>query len=192
MPPGEKRSEPSVNLAPRLTFRDTVPLGPPSFHHVFQPDKRSVRPVDTSLFCDFPTIPPGPTGKFQMAAVAELEAGMLSQRTKAALAAAKARGTLLGSARPGHWEGRRGPQAAREGPDCGVAALEQARTAAAVAVKEQAAEAYTDLAPMMKAWRDKGESLREIAARLNADGQTTRRGCPWNPVQVSRVLERAG
>jgi DNA invertase Pin-like site-specific DNA recombinase len=56
------------------------------------------------VFCDFPTIPEGPTGKFiltQMAAVAELEAGMIAQRTKAALTAAKARGTLLGAARPG-------------------------------------------------------------------------------------------
>jgi DNA invertase Pin-like site-specific DNA recombinase len=41
------------------------------------------------LFCDLPNIPSGPVGKFllqQMAAVAELEAGLISQRTKAALA----------------------------------------------------------------------------------------------------------
>ena len=36
-----------------------------------------------------------------------------------------------------------------------------------------------------------GRSLREIAATLNADGHTTRRGRPWNPVQVNRVLARA-
>src|SRR5215475_946716 len=44
------------------------------------------------VFCDLPSLPPGPVGKFmvtQMAAVAELEAGLTSQRTKAALSAAK-------------------------------------------------------------------------------------------------------
>jgi DNA invertase Pin-like site-specific DNA recombinase len=114
-----------------------------------------------------------------MAAVAEHEAKAISDRTKAALQATKARGTLLGSARPGHWIGRE--RARLEGARIGAKASAEVRSKAAV-------DAYTDLVPAMKAYKAEGLSLREIAARLNADGHTTRRGKLWSPVQVARVL----
>src|SRR5271156_1634072 len=47
---------------------------------------RSLVASDVDLvFCDLPSVPPGPIGRFlltQMAAVAELEAGLIGERTK--------------------------------------------------------------------------------------------------------------
>jgi DNA invertase Pin-like site-specific DNA recombinase len=116
-----------------------------------------------------------------LAAVAEAEARAISERTKAALQAAKARGVKLGSARPGHWEGR---ESAR------LAGLTKARTMAATVRSERAEQAYADLRPSMIEWRAAGLTLAGIAERLNAEGHTTRRGRPWNATQVMRVLER--
>ena len=116
-----------------------------------------------------------------MAAVAEHEAKAISDRTKAALQAAKARGTLLGSARPGHWDGRE--KARQEGARIGAKASAEVRSKAAM-------DAYADLVPVIDAYKAEGLSLREIAARLNAEGHTTRRGKLWNPVQVARVLKQ--
>jgi DNA invertase Pin-like site-specific DNA recombinase len=117
-----------------------------------------------------------------LAAVAEDEAERISARTKAALQAAKARGIKLGSARPGHWKGRE---------EARLAGLARGRTIAAKVVSEAAIEAYADLLPAMQAHKAEGLSLQAIADKLNGEAHTTRRGRPWNPVQVSRVLERA-
>ena len=117
-----------------------------------------------------------------LAAVAEDEAERISARTKAALAVAKARGVKLGSNRPGHWDGR---EEARK------AGLSRGREVAAKVVSAAAIEAYADLLPAMQAERAKGATLAVIAEKLTREGHTTRRGKPWNAVQVARVLERA-
>ena len=133
-----------------------------------------------AAFCDLPTVPPGAIGKFlltQMAAVAELEAGLISERTKVALAAYKARGGVLGAARPGAYRLKGGANA------------EASRRAGEVAAA-LARDAYVDLAPLLAEMRAEGLSLRRIAGSLNDAGHTTRQGKVWNQVQVARVIAR--
>jgi DNA invertase Pin-like site-specific DNA recombinase len=112
-----------------------------------------------------------------LAAVAEDEAKRISERTRVALAAYKTRGGLLGANRPNarRLEGGFHLEGARKG---------------AMVSKTLADEAYADLKPSMLEWRSEGLSLREIASKLNSEGHTTRRGKPWNAMQVKRVLER--
>lgn len=127
-------------------------------------------------FCDLPKIE-GPIGRFmlqQMAAVAELEAGMISTRTKAALAAAKARGVKLGGRREGQHltpEMRAAGRAARF-DKAGARAREIAPT-----IAELRAAGVTTL----------GGIARELTARAIP---TPRGGSTWREVQVSRVLHR--
>lgn len=117
-----------------------------------------------------------------LAAVAEDEARRISERTRVALAAAKARGAALGSSRPGHWSGR---EAARlEG------ALRGAERAA-VARHEKAMAAVADLLPEMQQRRSAGESFRQIAAALNAAGHRTTRGNEWSGMGIKLALDRA-
>jgi DNA invertase Pin-like site-specific DNA recombinase len=128
-------------------------------------------------FADLPQIE-GATGRFllqQMVAVAELEAGMISARTKAALAAAKRRGKKLGV--------NRGTKPS----------LKAARKGAA-ATGERAAKRAADLAPIIGELQAGGAtSLQAIADRLNGGGIPTARGNGrWSPVQVMRVLQRLG
>jgi DNA invertase Pin-like site-specific DNA recombinase len=114
-----------------------------------------------------------------LACIAEHEAEQVAARTSAALAAAKARGPLLGSARPGHWRGRE---------DVRLAAAAKARKAAKAKHDEEAAPVYGEVEPIIRKLRAEGNSLGKIAAQLNADGHTTLRGAAWSPMQVSRLL----
>lgn len=124
------------------------------------------------VFCDLPQLPPGPMGKFfltLMAAVAELEAGLISQRTKAALAAAKARGQKLGN-----------PNLRPHG--------------AGAARKREARSRAREIMPAITAARKAGcSTLTELAEALAARGIRTPGGCPnWTAEQVRRVIKRAG
>jgi DNA invertase Pin-like site-specific DNA recombinase len=142
-------------------------------------------------FADLPQIE-GATGRFllqQMVAVAELEAGMISARTKAALAQARKRGVKLG--------GRRRKIVgtdAKGKPIYGEVANGSAKGRAnATAVVQQRADARaSDIGPTIKSLQAAGHtSLRAIAAALNAQCiPTARGGGTWSAVQVARVLER--
>jgi DNA invertase Pin-like site-specific DNA recombinase len=112
-----------------------------------------------------------------LAAVAEDEARRISERTRDALKAYKARGGKLGGTRP---ECRNLTQAARK----------RGAKAAGEALAAKADEAYDDLAPIMLEMRCRGLTQQAIADELNRQGHTTRRGKPWNQVQVMRVLKR--
>lgn len=110
-----------------------------------------------------------------LAAVAEHERYMISQRTKAALAVAKSRGVKLGGPRPGAL-----PNADR-GRELGRAA----RSA-------EASRRAADLLPVIQSLSADGAySLRQIAELLNRQNISAARGGQWSAVQVARVLARA-
>jgi DNA invertase Pin-like site-specific DNA recombinase len=117
-----------------------------------------------------------------LAAVAEDEARRISERTKAALAAAKARGVKLGSARADHWQGH---EAARlRGAKVGA-------MAAKAYFAKQGADVYAKALPIAVEMHKAGASLQAIAEKLNGEGITTAQGAEWKRMQVARLLKRA-
>ena len=102
-----------------------------------------------------------------MASVAEYEGRRIAERTREALAAAKARGVKLGGTRPGTLR-------------------ENARAKAAAADRSES------LRPILQALQAQGASLRAMAQALAAAGTTTAAGLPLSPSQVRRHLERLG
>jgi len=107
-----------------------------------------------------------------MAAVAEHERRMISERTKAALAAAKRRGVKLGGHRTG------GGQIGR---------YQKLGTQAAA---QKAQERLLDIAEDLRALKAEGLSLNAAARRLNDRGITTARGSNWTATAVGRALAR--
>jgi DNA invertase Pin-like site-specific DNA recombinase len=108
------------------------------------------------------------------AAIAEEEARKISERTKAALKAAKRRGVLLGASRP----------------ECRHNLSMAARRRGAKATQAKAAAYYADVLPGIRQRREAGATLEAIAAALNAAGHSTSRGLPYTAVAVQRLLNR--
>jgi DNA invertase Pin-like site-specific DNA recombinase len=108
--------------------------------------------------------------KFQLhiySALAEQERTFISHRTKAALAAAKARGIRLGGYR------------------------ETARTASAVARRSIADAHAAKLVRVVAPLRQSGLTLQAVADRLQEMTIPTPNGGAWTPTAVSRVLSRS-
>ncbi len=107
-----------------------------------------------------------------LAAVAEDEARRISERTKAALAVAKARGVVLGR-----------DNLTPEGRARGTAASVRSR-------KEAAERDHAHVLPLVRELHAAGLSQRQIARRLNEQGHLTRAGKAWHQVAVGRLLGR--
>lgn len=134
-------------------------------------------------FADMPQME-GPQGRFMlgvMAQVAELEAGLISQRTRAALAAAKARGTKLGNPNGAAPLRRYHAKRKRIG----------APHAGTVAAQAQAVARASGLAEVLDGLQREGfVGRRALAAELNRRGIRAPRGGRWHPNSVTRLLLR--
>ncbi|WP_442754044.1 recombinase family protein [Methylocystis sp. JAN1] len=110
-----------------------------------------------------------------MAQLAQKERELISERTKAALQSAKARGVKLGGDRGNFAE---------------VAA--QGRAEGRKTQAQAADERAKRLAGTLQRMRDQGLSLNATAAELNARGVATPRGGRWTATAVKRAVERLG
>lgn len=109
-----------------------------------------------------------------MAVVAEEEARMISDRTRAALRAARKRGVVLGTPR-----------------NLGSAARARGTMVSARSRANEASNRARDLAPVLAQLQQTGAmTLRDLARRLDDLGLRSPRGCSWTPTAVRRVLAR--
>jgi DNA invertase Pin-like site-specific DNA recombinase len=135
------------------------------------------------LFCDLPKIE-GPTGRFllrQMASVAELEADLISARTKSALAAFKERESKKPKGQRRRLGGRRRTQL-----------TDDARAIGREVIAERARQWAANMADTIKAIQAAGATtLQGMADELNRRGIPTAAGRgEWQPTQVQRVMQR--
>jgi DNA invertase Pin-like site-specific DNA recombinase len=135
-----------------------------------------------------------------MVAVRAEEGRAISQRTQDALKAYKAGGRVSQRIRAMYPDGVPPEIVAATAGKLGAAlpqcrnltdeARRQGSHAAGLARTAKARTAYDHLVPLMLQLRSDGLTLQAIADRLNDLGHLTQRGCPWNPGQVKRVLDR--
>ena len=107
--------------------------------------------------------------------LARNERELCSQRTKAALAAKKAKGAKLGAARDGAHK---------------FTATDAAEARARHTEKSKQNPANVHAFALARQLADNGDSLHSIANRLNADQYTTPRGGNWTAAQVGRLLAK--
>ncbi len=125
------------------------------------------------IACDIPDFGNPAQNKFMlqmMTNVAEYEAELISQRTKAALEASKARGTVLGSPSP-----------------------EKGSVIGAARVKANADDHAAEVMKVIEELQKYGcNTLQKIADGLEARGmKTARGGTRWYPSSVKNVMERS-
>jgi len=109
-----------------------------------------------------------------LAVVAQDERERISKRTREALAAAKARGVKLGCPNgAAHLKGR-------------------GNTEAVAAIQQGAQDRAENLREIVAVFWKECQSLKKLAAELNARGILTPRGGQWHPASAGRLVKRLG
>lgn len=123
--------------------------------------------VEDGLDCD-------PMMLHLKATFAERERAMIRERTIAGMQAAKARGVIMG------WQSHKNPDVSRS-----IAHCRSARTSM------RAADAFAaTVAPTIRDLQAAGNTLQQVADKLNAMGTPTARGGLWYASSVCSLLKR--
>lgn len=121
---------------------------------------------------------------------AEYERLVIAARTKAALAAKRARGECAGQLPFGFHLAGDGPRVHARGCQTRTVPVESCRCGGRVVQLEPDAGEQDKIA-RIHALKATGLSAQKIAATLNARGLLTRQGVPWRQQYVARVLKSA-
>jgi DNA invertase Pin-like site-specific DNA recombinase len=140
---------------------------------LFDPEHRFLVELQDStvnfICCDMPDANRLTIGL--MANIADYERQLISERTKAAMTAAKARGVVLGNPRLAEFRYTDTRKATA------------ARVSKSRAYKAEILEVITEIENEVGGFL----SAKEIAKQLNEAGYQTPRGCAWSHTQVLRV-----